>query len=253
MKYIINFFSVFLLVLCSISCSKKTYQETNFSENSDFIPKDSSSNENTDYPKFTNYRYLALGDSYTIGESVSRSNNFPNQLGKGLGKELNTSVEVNIIASTGWRTDNLLRSLENGTKYNEYDLVTLLIGVNNQYQGISFDRYKKEFPELLSKALALANNNPSKVIVVSIPDYAYTPFGEGFEKEKVSAEIDNYNSFASQTAKNMNVTFVNITDITRQGLAQPELVADDGLHPSAIAYKRFVDRLQPIILNQLKD
>ena len=197
--------------------------------------------------------YLALGDSYTIGESVSRSNNVPSQLGKELSKELNTNTSVEIIASTGWRTDDLLRELENGTKHKKYNLVTLLIGVNNQYQGRPFDKYKNEFPLLLDKALILADNNSSKVIVVSIPDYAYTPFGAGFDTAKISTEIDNYNSFAKQTANSRNVTFVNITDITRKGLEHPELVARDGLHPSAIAYQKFVERLQPIILNQLKD
>ena len=194
------------------------------------------------------YNYLALGDSYTIGASITSAESFPIQLEDRLEQGLKVTVNTEIIAVTGWRTDNLLDAVNRGTLLPSYDLVTLLIGVNNQYQGKPFKVYTREFPQLLEKAIALAYGNPKNVVVISIPDYAYTPFGEGWDTDKISKEIDEYNSFAEATALQNGVPFVNITDITRNGLSNPDLVAGDGLHPSREAYKRFVDELYPVVL-----
>lgn len=194
------------------------------------------------------YNYLALGDSYTIGASVASAESFPIQLKDRLEQGLKVKVDTEIIAVTGWRTDNLLDAINRGTLRSSYDLVTLLIGVNNQYQGKPFKTYTKEFPELLERAIALAFGNPKNVVVVSIPDYAYTPFAVGRNTDKISKEIDEYNDFAQATALQNGVPFVNITDITRDGLSNPALVARDGLHPSGEAYKRFVDVFYPIVL-----
>ena len=192
----------------------------------------------------SDFTYLALGDSYTIGESVSATQNFPYQLQDSLSKDLDKSGNYKIIAKTGWTTTNLLNAIESENPPNNYDLVTLLIGVNNQYQGKPFSLYEAEFPELLNKAIELANGNKDHVIVVSIPDYAFTPFGQkASDPQKISEEIDLYNAFAKQHAEQEGVLFQNITDITRLGLEDPALVASDGLHPSAKAYKLFVDRL----------
>ncbi|QWX83220.1 SGNH/GDSL hydrolase family protein [Cellulophaga sp. HaHaR_3_176] len=199
------------------------------------------------------YHYLALGDSYTIGESVSKKNSFPLQLDTSLEDNLDTIVNTEIIATTGWRTDNLLKAIESGSIRDNYDLVTLLIGVNNQFQRTPFDQYKKEFTELIEKSIALTNENIENVIVISIPDYAYTPYAQsGSNREQISKEINLYNDFAQQTALAYNVAFINITDITRQGLENPNLVANDGLHPSAEAYAKFVERIYPIALSILK-
>ncbi|WP_246473885.1 SGNH/GDSL hydrolase family protein [Arenibacter arenosicollis] len=194
------------------------------------------------------YHYLALGDSYTIGASVERAASFPIQLKARLEKGLKVEVNTEIIAVTGWTTDNLLNAVNRGTQLPSYDLVTLLIGVNNQYQGKPFRVYTKEFPLLLELAIELAYGNPKNVVVISIPDYAFTPFAQGRNTDKISKEIDEYNAFAESTALQNGVPFVNITDITRNGLSNPELVASDGLHPSGVAYKRFVDVLYPIVL-----
>ncbi|MCK0134239.1 SGNH/GDSL hydrolase family protein [Arenibacter sp. S6351L] len=194
------------------------------------------------------YNYLALGDSYTIGASVTTAEIFPIQLKERLEQGLKVSVNTEIIAVTGWRTDNLLDAINKGTLLPSYDLVTLLIGVNNQYQGKPFRVYTKEFPQLLERAITLAYGNPKNVVVISIPDYAYTPFAEGRNTDKISKEIDEYNAFAKATALQNGVPFVNITDITRNGLTNPDLVAGDGLHPSGEAYKRFVDELYPVVL-----
>ena len=138
----------------------------------------------------------------------------------------------------------MLNAIENENPATDYDLVTLLIGVNNQFQGKPFSLYEQEFLDLLNKAIALASGNKDRVIVVSIPDYAFTAFGQKSEDpKKISAEIDQYNAFAKQIATENGVLFQNITDITRRGLTDPSLVANDGLHPSGKAYRLFVDRL----------
>ncbi len=195
-----------------------------------------------------NYKYLALGDSYTIGQSVCETCRFPIQLKDSIGKYLNTTdtFQVKIIATTGWTTTNLKAAIANENPTNDYDLVTLLIGVNNQYQNKPFSLYEQEFPELVTTAIQKAKGNKSNVIVVSIPDYAYTPFGQGSSNpQNISTQIDMYNSFAENYCAQNNITFVNITDITREGLENPSLVANDGLHPSQIAYSQFVTRILP--------
>lgn len=199
--------------------------------------------------------YLALGDSYTIGQSVCSGCKFPEQLQQSL-KNTNTanSFSLNVIAQTGWTTTNLISAINNQNLKSNYDLVSLLIGVNNQYQHKSFSIYEKEFPELVNKSIAFANGDKTKVIVVSIPDYVYTPFGKGSgNSATISTEIDNYNAFAKKYCEENSIIFINITDITRRGLTESDLVAQDGLHPSEKAYSLFVERIAPIaarILNK---
>lgn len=192
--------------------------------------------------------YLALGDSYTIGQSVCETCNYPEQLQRNLSNtHSTTSFSLKIIAKTGWTTSNLLSAVKTENLSSTYDLVTLLIGVNNQFQNTPFSVYEKEFPELVNKAITLAKGEKSNVIVISIPDYAYTPFGQSsvYANNKISLEIDKYNALAENYCKTNNIQFVNITDITRQGLSNPSLVTQDGLHPSESAYTLFVERILP--------
>lgn len=196
-------------------------------------------------PKQLNY--LALGDSYTIGQSVCETCRFPEQLRKKLG-DLNpkNTYTTKIIARTGWTTTDLISAINADNPASNYDLVTLLIGVNNQYQNKQFSIYEKEFPELIFKAIALAKGDRSNVMVVSIPDYAFTPFGkQSSNPSKISTEIDNYNAFAKKYCLEQNIEFISITDITSQGLTNTNLVATDGLHPSELAYSLFVERILP--------
>jgi acyl-CoA thioesterase-1 len=191
--------------------------------------------------------YIALGDSYTIGQSVCASCRFPEQLKKNLETTIpGLTVDLKIIAQTGWTTSNLINAIKEQQPTTDYKLVTLLIGVNNQYQNREFSIYEREFPQLAQTAIALAKGNKDNVIVVSIPDYAYTPFGQQFgTPTKISTEIDRYNAFAKSYCDANGITFINITDITRQGLKETYLVATDGLHPSEKAYTLFVDRIAP--------
>ncbi|MET0944202.1 MAG: SGNH/GDSL hydrolase family protein [Flavobacterium sp.] len=200
-------------------------------------------------PISNSINYLALGDSYTIGQSVCETCRYPEQLKsslKAIYPETNFSLKV--IATTGWTTSNLISAINTQNPESNYDLVTLLIGVNNQYQHMDFSVYEKEFPQLLNKAISLAKGDKNNVIVLSIPDYAYTPFAANYTFEnrmKISNEIDQYNAFAERYCISKGVTFISITDITRTGLSNSSLVASDGLHPSETAYKMFVDRILP--------
>lgn len=197
------------------------------------------------------FKYLALGDSYTYGQSVCETCRFPEQLKNSLGQYLTTAdnFEIKLIAQTGWTTTNLKTAIAAQNLTNDYNLVTLLIGVNNQYQGKPFSLYEQEFPELVDIAIAKASGNKNKVIVVSIPDYAYTPFGQG--SVAISEGVYQYNAFAKAYCESNGISYVYITDITRLGLLQPELVATDGLHPSTLAYAQFVERILPLAKEKL--
>lgn len=183
-------------------------------------------------------KFLALGDSYTIGESVKEEGRWPNQLHDKLNASGIKVDDPKIIARTGWRTDELFSAIEAANLTSEYDLVGLLIGVNNQYQGKSVESYKPEFEQLLKRAIELAKADKKRVFVVSIPDYGFTPFGES-KKDKISKELDEYNKANKQIAEAYGVKYYYITDISRS--KAEGLVADDNLHPSAMQYGLWAD------------
>ncbi len=186
--------------------------------------------------------YLALGDSYTIGESVPATENFPNQLNQRLTDDGFNMAATEIIAQTGWRTDVLQSAINGSTLEDTFSIVSLSIGVNNQYQGRPFSQYETEFEQLLNTAIQYAGGNKDKVFVVSIPDYAYTPFGQNRPNVgMISTEIDQYNAFAKTFTESKGISYYDITPISRRGLDMPELVAGDNLHPSAEMYKDWVD------------
>jgi acyl-CoA thioesterase-1 len=224
MKHLIKILFILLLGLLLFSCSVDKI---------------------TQNPEPKHYKYLALGDSYTIGQSVCETCRFPIQLKDSIGKYLNIddTFQVKIIALTGWTTSDLKGAIGGDASGNDYDLVTLLIGVNNQFQGRPFSVYQQEFPELVATAIQKAKGDKKNLIVVSIPDYAFSPFGQG--SPTISEGIFQYNEFAKNYCLANDITYIYITDITRQGLLEPELVASDGLHPSAIAYSKFVKRILP--------
>jgi len=185
--------------------------------------------------------FLALGDSYTIGQSVSTSERWPNQLVSELSSQGFNVAELRIIAQTGWRTDNLQSAISQLLPLTGYNLVSLLIGVNNQFQGGSIQTYTQQFDDLLQQAIWLAGNDPRHVFVLSIPDYAYTPFGGG--NSAISAAIDEFNSVKRFITETYNVRYIDITPISRKGLEDPSLVAIDGLHPSGKMYGLWVQEI----------
>lgn len=186
-----------------------------------------------------NLRFLALGDSYTIGQSVVDTARWPNQLADSLTQKYALNYdEVTIIAKTGWRTDNLSNGIITQQPDSNYDMVSLLIGVNNFYQGKAVANYIVEFEELLQWSIALAKGDTQRVFVVSIPDYAYTPFGKG--NTNISKGIDLYNHINDSITSLYDIDYYDITPISREGLNDTELVATDGLHPSGKQYSQWV-------------
>ncbi|MFN7336448.1 MAG: SGNH/GDSL hydrolase family protein [Cyclobacteriaceae bacterium] len=190
----------------------------------------------------TPLRYLALGDSYTIGEAVAEVERWPVQLVKRWRDAGRAVADPRIIATTGWRTDNLKAAMTAANLTNDWDIVSLLIGVNNQYQGKPADQYAIEFEGLLNDAIRLAGGRKDRVFVVSIPDYGYTPFGQP-KQEAITRALNEFNSINERITRAHGVTYVPITDISREGLDKPELVATDKLHPSGAMYTRWTDRI----------
>jgi acyl-CoA thioesterase-1 len=198
---------------------------------------DTTSNETPDNPKYT---YLALGDSYTIGESVRETDRWPVQLTEQLRNRNYEMAAPMIIAKTGWTTSDLLRGMDQNLEVQrDFDLVSLLIGVNNQYQGKLITEYEEELRQIFRRAINHSKTLEKGVFAVSIPDYGYTPFGSS-NQEKISAEIDRFNQVFKRVADEFGVVFYNITPISRDS-SNPELVASDGLHPSALQYQLWVE------------
>ena len=190
-------------------------------------------------PTTTPVRYLALGDSYTIGESVPAGERFPHQLARELGIATPT-----IVAKTGWTTDELNSAIDAANPRGPFDLVTLLIGVNNQYRGREAEQYRGEFAALLQRAIGFAGGDASRVIVVSIPDWGVTLFAEGRDRAQIAREIDQYNAVNREEAARAGAHYVDITPISRG--TDPALVAEDGLHPSGKQYRAWVDLILPV-------
>ncbi len=187
----------------------------------------------------TNYRYLALGDSYTIGEKVEEKDNFPHQTVSILNKEEKQFEAPKIIAKTGWTTDELQDELAKTDLVIPYDIVTLLIGVNNQYRGRSAEEYAVQFEALLRQAIDYAGGKYQHVIVLSIPDWGVTPFAHDRDREKIREEIDLFNDINKKIAAQYQVHYIDITPFTREAITDLSLVTEDGLHPSGKDYYRW--------------
>lgn len=189
--------------------------------------------------------YLALGDSYTIGESVDESMRWPNQLSKKLNQNGFPMQSPLIIARTGWTTDELLTAIESSNLNSTYDYVSLLVGVNNQYRGRSIENFREEFITLLEKSIALSKQEKTGIFVLSIPDWGVTPFAASKNKEQIALEIDAFNAIIRQECAIRSVNFFDITPISRQAEQNPLLLANDGLHPSGLMYTQWVDLVVP--------
>lgn len=200
----------------------------------------------------TTLRWLALGDSYTIGESVLPAERYPVQAVKLLAEENIRFASPEIIARTGWTTADLWYALQDKPTSPQYDLVTLLIGVNNQYQGRSQDEYTNGFSQLLSKAVQFAGNRPQRVIVLSIPDYAVTPFARGADTERISREIDQFNAINKKITQQAGIAYVDVTTASRTAATDPSLIASDSLHFSGKAYTQWAKMLVPVVKNALR-
>lgn len=191
--------------------------------------------------------YLALGDSYTIGEAVAETGRFPAQLVSSLTKNNIYFNSPEIIATTGWTTDELADAIKKkqSSLLPRYDLVSLLIGVNNQYRGRDAEEYRTQFKDLLKTAIVFAGGEKSRVFVVSIPDWGVTPFAEGRDRKKIAEEIDLYNKINKEETLKEGIAYIDITPESRTAVNDKSLIASDGLHPSEKMYKEWVDLILP--------
>lgn len=201
--------------------------------------------------KSKSYTYLALGDSYTIGEQVEARDNFPNQAVGILKDKGFDFLPPEIVAKTGWTTDELAVAIKNAELAANYDFVTLLIGVNNQYRGRAVDQYAPEFESLLKQAIRFAGGHAGHVIVLSIPDWGVTPFAAGRDRLQIAKEIDDYNRANESITAKYKIPYISITNSTREAQKDPSLLAPDGLHPSGKEYTRWAKQVAEMIESKL--
>lgn len=197
------------------------------------------------------YTLLALGDSYTIGESVMIQESFPYQVVQALRKKGIEFHGPEILAKTGWTTDELLAAMKDYQFLRGYDWVTLLIGVNNQYRGRPLREYEMDLEILVNKALDLAGGHAGHLIILSIPDWGVTPFAKGRDRAEIAREIDQYNTVKREMAAARGIHYIDITPGTRQAVEGSPWIAADGLHPSAREYARWAEAVSGLISNYL--
>lgn len=227
--------------ISNIACTKTSHTT---------MPADTANTARPAMPDASTISYLALGDSYTIGESVAEGERFPAQAVAAL---LKMGIHVSTpqyIATTGWTTTDLQNAIATRKPQGPFGIVTLLIGVNDQYRQYPISEYPARFTRLLDTAIALAGNHKERVFVLSIPDYSVTPFGGG--SKAIHDDIDDYNAINNKITLANGVAYINITDLSRLAATDPALIAGDGLHPSAKQYALWITRLVPVIENALK-
>jgi lysophospholipase L1-like esterase len=191
--------------------------------------------------------YLALGDSYTIGQSVSVRDRYPTQAVTMLKADDLPYNDPDVIAVTGWTTADLLAALPDTAPSSPYHIVSLLIGVNNQYQGLSQSLYRDQFTALLQESIRMAGNRPSHVIVLSIPDYSVTPFASGRNRASIAAEIDSFNTINREISLAYQVRYIDVTGESRKAANDPSLIASDSLHFSGKEYAIWAALMQPVM------
>jgi lysophospholipase L1-like esterase len=197
-------------------------------------------------------RFLALGDSYTIGESVAESERWPVQLVSRLRERGITIADPEIIARTGWTTAELEEGIRAAAPSGTFERGTLVSGVHDRFRGLEADTYRRGFVRLLRQAVRFAGGVPSRVIVLSIPDWGVTPFAAGRDRAAIAAEIERFNQVNADEAKRFGARTCDVTGDSRGAAQDPALLAADGLHPSAKMYARWVDRLVPLALQALE-
>ncbi|GAA4272216.1 SGNH/GDSL hydrolase family protein [Aquimarina gracilis] len=229
------FLSVILVLFCCCSSNDESPVQK---------PEGEQENE-----QVKNFSFLALGDSYTIGQGVEQDQSWPFQLKSSTQASKKRIETLTVIARTGWTTGNLLNAIDEQSPSN-HDLVSLLIGVNNQYQRGSFSKFQEEFNTLLDIAIDLAQSN-KKVMVISIPDYGVTPFGAS-NSQTIAEELDTYNAYIKQQCVATEVVFVDVTTISRNLGASENALASDNLHPSGYQYNLWVEKMLPVVEEILK-
>ncbi|HVG42607.1 MAG TPA: SGNH/GDSL hydrolase family protein [Chitinophagaceae bacterium] len=196
--------------------------------------------------------YLALGDSYTIGQSVNSNERFPYYITSSL-RQLGLKItDPDYIATTGWTTQNLLDAIRARGTFGPFDIVTLLIGVNDQYQHLDTAGYRIRFTQLLNRAIELTGNRKDRAFILSIPDYSATPFVPAPNKQKVSEEIDQFNKINKEITIERGVAYIDITPLTKAAANDPSLLANDGLHYSGKEHQLWAEKATPVIYKVLQ-
>ena len=228
--------------LLSVSCNLENTVESNI-ENSVIENDNYESNEidliNSSNSKFS---FLALGDSYTIGEGVNENERWPNQFTEVAYKNGLDFAKPKIVAETGWKTYDLLNAISQTNFTQKYDYVSLLIGVNNQFNSRSIDEFEEDLNKLMDKMNNLKKSN-GNIIIVSIPDWGYTPFGNSYNREVISSEINLFNNSLINFANNNGLKYVDVTEISRRALNESNLLASDNLHPSGLMYLEWAKKI----------
>ncbi|MED5269466.1 MAG: SGNH/GDSL hydrolase family protein [Bacteroidota bacterium] len=236
---------LFILILLIVSCSEKgNLEEKNqidTIENQESIYNDLIDNTSESISQ-NNLSFLALGDSYTIGESVIEEERWPNQM---VDIALNENVmfdQPDIIAKTGWRTEQLIDTLNKINFIKKFDYVSLMIGVNNQYSLKPIETFRLDLIKLLDMSIGYSIKRDN-VVLISIPDWGVTPFAEGYDRNRIKEEIDQFNSVIMDIANTNNILYVDVTEISRRAITEKDLIANDSLHPSGKMYKEWAEKI----------
>jgi len=237
----------FLLILFA-RCDNSIIYTNEISDQSSTEIIDDNNNKNFISPNNESYSFLALGDSYTVGEGVSYEESWPSQF---VDYALDRGIDFKnpeLIAQTGWKTYDLLNAIKSSNLSVKYDFISLLIGVNNQFNSRPLSEFEDDLNEILTEINYLKKGN-SKVIVISIPDWGYSPYGSSYDRDRISDEIDQFNNILKKISEQNNLNFVDVTQISRLAIKEPNLIAEDKLHPSGLMYLEWVEKIYESWIN----
>ena len=237
----------FLLILFA-RCDNSLIYNNEISDQSSTEIIDDNNNKNFISPNNESYSFLALGDSYTVGEGVSYEESWPSQF---VDYALDRGIDFKnpeLIAQTGWKTYDLLNAIKSSNLSVKYDFISLLIGVNNQFNSRPLSEFEDDLNEILTEINYLKKGN-SKVIVISIPDWGYSPYGSSYNRDRISDEIDQFNNILKKISEQNNLNFVDVTQISRLAIKEPNLIAEDELHPSGLMYFEWVKKIYESWIN----
>lgn len=237
----------FLLILFA-RCDNSIIYNNEISDQSSTEIKDDNNNKNFISSNNKSYSFLALGDSYTVGEGVSYEESWPSQF---VDYAMERGIDFKnpeLIAQTGWKTYDLLNAIKSSNLSVKYDFISLLIGVNNQFNSRPLSEFEDDLNEILTEINYLKKGN-SKVIVISIPDWGYSPYGSNYDRERISDEIDQFNNILKKFSEQNNLNFVDVTQISRLAIKEPNLIAKDNLHPSELMYSEWVKKIYESWIN----
>jgi len=244
----VKIFSYSFFVILFASCDNSIIYNNEISDQSLTEIKDDNNNKNFISPENKSYSFLALGDSYTVGEAVSYEESWPSQF---VDYALERGIDFKnpeLIAQTGWKTYDLLNAIKSSNLSVKYDFISLLIGVNNQFNSRPLSEFEDDLNEILTEINYLKKGN-SKVIVISIPDWGYSPYGSSYDRDRISDEIDQFNNILKKISEQNNLNFVDVTQISRLAIKEPNLIAEDKLHPSGLMYLEWVEKIYESWIN----